>query len=168
MKRTRLELPGEDGWSRLDVGPGAQTFVREVEVDGRQVLSGIRVEVDGRPLRSIDLHAVPLTAIEHALNDPLRRAVIAGVGGPSSRAEAVRAAAAHRASLDVNAPTGRPYPDDFYRRVAAAYNALVSAGRSPAPALAEANSVPVTTVHGWTREARRRGALPPARKGKAG
>jgi transposase len=40
---------------------------------------------------------------------------------------------------------------------------------APAQTIAEANGVPVTTVHRWIREARRRGSLPPARgKGQAG
>lgn len=61
-----------------------------------------------------------------------------------------------------------PYGDDFYRRVAAAYSALARQLSRPAAELAEANDLPVTTVHSWIKQARRRGFLPPGRAGKAG
>lgn len=59
-------------------------------------------------------------------------------------------------------------PEGFARRVAEAYNAATITTASPAKVLAEEAGVPVTTVHRWIREARQRGALPPARKGRAG
>lgn len=68
-------------------------------------------------------------------------------------------------------PLSRPDgtdPDSFYRQVAAAYNSAVMEGPAPAKVLAEEAGVPVTTVHRWIREARTRGHLPPARKGRAG
>lgn len=68
-------------------------------------------------------------------------------------------------------PLARPNgsdPDGFSRRVAEAYNEVVFATRRPAVALAEEAGVPVTTVHRWIREARRRGYLPPAKRGRAG
>jgi hypothetical protein len=66
-------------------------------------------------------------------------------------------------------PDAKPYGDDFYRRVALVYSGLVAAGEAPAPRIADANGVPaITTVHRWVREARRRGFLPPATRGKAG
>lgn len=67
-------------------------------------------------------------------------------------------------------PLGRPGTDlnDFYRRVAGAYNSATAASSRPAAVLAEENNVPVGTVHRWVREARRRGDLPPGRRGVAG
>lgn len=59
-------------------------------------------------------------------------------------------------------------PDAFSRRVAQAYTAAVESTGAPAKALADEAGVPVTTVHRWIREARQRGHLPPARKGRAG
>ncbi|MGV9805554.1 hypothetical protein [Micromonospora chersina] len=59
-------------------------------------------------------------------------------------------------------------PDGFSRRVAEAYAEAARATRAPATVLAEEADVPVTTVHRWVREARQRGHLPPARKGRAG
>lgn len=72
------------------------------------------------------------------------------------------------ATLRLDVPKSRSYGDDFYRQVATAYSALTRLGRAPGPTLAEANHVPVTTVHRWVKEARRRGFLPPGHAGKAG
>jgi len=58
--------------------------------------------------------------------------------------------------------------DGFYARVAAAYQEYAAITNAPAAAIAGEAGVPVTTVHRWVREARRRGQLPPARKGRAG
>lgn len=65
-------------------------------------------------------------------------------------------------------PQSRPYGDGFYRRVANIYGELVKCGVAPAPAIADANEVPVTTAHRWVKEARRRKLLAPGRQGKAG
>jgi hypothetical protein len=59
--------------------------------------------------------------------------------------------------LDV--PTTLRKPDEFYADVADLYRRLVIAGRDPAPAISAANTTPVTTVHRWIREARRRNLL---------
>jgi hypothetical protein len=64
---------------------------------------------------------------------------------------------------------GRPDgTDDWYRRFAEvlAFAKQHGHARAPATFLAERNGVPVTTVHRWTREARRRGYLPPDPRGK--
>jgi hypothetical protein len=64
---------------------------------------------------------------------------------------------------------GERYPDSFYQRVADAYLTYLRAGASPAQAIAEDAGAPVTTVHRWIREARRRELLAPARsKGRPG
>lgn len=70
------------------------------------------------------------------------------------------------AVLDV--PEQRPYGDDFYRQVAAAYLRLAGRTRSPAGLLADANKVPASTSHRWVKVARSRGFLPPGQPGKAG
>jgi hypothetical protein len=62
----------------------------------------------------------------------------------------------------------RSDPDKFYDRVAEAYREYAAQSRSPATKMAEEANVPVTTVHRWIREARRRGYLPAGRAGKAG
>lgn len=58
--------------------------------------------------------------------------------------------------------------DVFYQRVALAYRTYARMGQHPAPAIAEEADVPVTTVHRWVRESRRRGYLPPGRQGQVG
>ena len=55
----------------------------------------------------------------------------------------------------------RRMTDDFLAGIAHRYSELVDVGRMPAPAIAEAEGVPVRTVHRWVYEARKRGMLPP-------
>jgi hypothetical protein len=62
----------------------------------------------------------------------------------------------------------RTPPDEFYPRVAAAYVEYAPQTRAPAKKIAAEAGVPVTTAHRWIREARRRGFLSAASKGKAG
>jgi hypothetical protein len=65
-------------------------------------------------------------------------------------------------------PSDGRLSDEFLRNVAGVYLATVEAKRAPAPAIAAMAGVPVRTVHRWVTEARRRGYLPPATKGRAG
>lgn len=62
--------------------------------------------------------------------------------------------------LRLDVPEGRPKPDEFYERVAEVFSYLTTVSQRPATDLAEANDVNATTVHGWVKEARRRGLLP--------
>ena len=65
-------------------------------------------------------------------------------------------------------PTGKDVRS-FYVQVADAYELALLRTHHPAAALADAAQVPVTTMHRWIREARRRGLLAPAtRQGAAG
>lgn len=59
-------------------------------------------------------------------------------------------------------------PENFYALVAAAYREYAPHTRAPAVKIAEEANVPVGTVRGWIREARRRGKLPQGRKGRVG
>jgi hypothetical protein len=61
----------------------------------------------------------------------------------------------------------RTLSDDFLKGIAAQYGEHVGAGRKPAPAIADAESVPVPTVHRWIYEARKRGILAPTTPGLA-
>jgi hypothetical protein len=61
-------------------------------------------------------------------------------------------------------PEGQPKPDSFYREVARIYSEVALNTASPAVVIAEANSVKPTTVHGWVKEARRRGLLAPGER----
>lgn len=67
-------------------------------------------------------------------------------------------------SLRLDVPEGQPKPDRFYREVARIYSDVAVGSTRPALDIAEANSVPRTTVHGWLKEARRRGFLAPAER----
>lgn len=64
-----------------------------------------------------------------------------------------------------NRPDGT---DGFYRLVATTYNEYAEETRAPGREIADEFDVPITTAHRWVREARRRGFLPPGRKGAAG
>lgn len=66
-------------------------------------------------------------------------------------------------AVKLDVPAGRTRrPDSFYAQVGAAYAWLTTQTRQPAQVLAEENDVPITTAHGWIKEARARGKLPPA------
>jgi hypothetical protein len=142
---------------------------------------GLHVEgaVDGPLLRSL-----PLSRLEAAANGPgLHRSIKwrveegppVGPGQWPDDAERDRLLEsplmrerAPRLKLHIPGEGVARKPDDFYRRVAQAYSWL--AGRTPRPAaeLAERNDVPLSTVHRWIKEARRRGLLGPGRPGRAG
>ncbi len=68
----------------------------------------------------------------------------------------------------IRRPAGRTLPDGFLVEVAHAYTSLARDGQKPAPVIASEAEVPVTTVHRWIKEARRRGLLAPARRGATG
>lgn len=80
---------------------------------------------------------------------PLSR-LIAEIAGPTAAPP-----------LQLVQPDGRwtRKTDEFYQSAADAFLWLSRTSPRPATVLADANSVPVTTVHRWVREARRRGLL---------
>jgi hypothetical protein len=67
-------------------------------------------------------------------------------------------------NLTLRVPEGQPKPDSFYAEVARLYGKVAIDTPRPAVALAEANGVPVSQVHGWVKEARRRGLLAPGER----
>jgi hypothetical protein len=75
--------------------------------------------------------------------------------------------ATNRRRARLSRPDGRD-PEKFYAAVAEAYKEYVTQTEKVAVKIAEEASVPVTTVHRWILEARRRGFLPAATKGRAG
>jgi hypothetical protein len=78
----------------------------------------------------------------------------------AAEAELNEMRARSRSPFKIQIPEGRGrYPDRFYREVVAAYAELALRQRAPARALAELNEIPVTTVHRWLKEARRRGLM---------
>ena len=121
------------------------------------------------------LRKVPLGRLEAIANtggtaEAIRRALSGQGAADRGHVHYVRPGALLRPPdprLDV--PAARPYPDSFYEQVAKVYVELVQLGvQGPAPVIAAANDVLVTRVHGWIREARKRGFLPTATPGKMG
>jgi len=84
--------------------------------------------------------------------------------------------------LDYNAPdllelarldvpggiTNAPKGTQFYQQVAYAYRQVLPMTSAPAKAIADANGIPITTVHRWIRQCRAEGHLGRATRGKAG
>jgi hypothetical protein len=58
-------------------------------------------------------------------------------------------------------------PEDFSRLVAQHYTLWAKVVPNPAANMADRAGSKVSTVHSWIREARLRGLLPPAKRGKA-
>lgn len=146
------------------------------DAEGRWVVAGLLIE--GKAITGETLRRIPLARLEALANTDLASLALtleqAGappsddgltLGDLRSLAGVAPAPTARRPSL--RRPDGSD-PDAFYREVATAYASAAAESSRPAAALAEEAGVPVTTVHRWVREARRRGLLPPGKKGKAG
>ncbi|RGE17901.1 hypothetical protein, partial [Leucobacter sp. wl10] len=73
-------------------------------------------------------------------------------------------------SADVMKPLGNPKrTPDFYEVVALQHTRLVDDGEpNPTARMAELSRVPLSTAQGWVARARRKGLLPPGRRGRAG
>lgn len=123
---------------------------------------------------------LPLALIEAAINQPHQRDAIAShlppgnaviVPFPEERGRpdwyfAGPPTRRTRPRLKMRVPEGRPKPDEFYAQVAERFAYLTTTSTRPAAELADANDVPVGTVHGWVKEARRRGFLPPGERSR--
>lgn len=152
-------------------------LVQTVELRGRRLISS--VVIAGDSIDSGALKSLPIGWIENVVNTPQAAEYLSQMeGGADALAAAINerldeAFVQELPSTGWVTPTKltRPDgsdPDAFYQAVAAAYNAAVSESSRVAPRLAEEAGVPVPTVHRWIAEARRRGFLPPARRGRAG
>ena len=178
----RLELAGE-GWCRVDVdGVEAAIDVRfALSGRGALIVSELRIAdpdgISGRALRG-----VALGQIERLANLPGNATRIKehiGASAPEIGHRFVETQQAGRRhaddvetigvglvgarrgrSLRLSPPSGRRYPDAFYKRVAEVYTYAAATERAPAVAIAKASGVETTTVHRWVKEARSRGLLP--------
>jgi hypothetical protein len=186
---------GHGGWLRYAIaGSPVLTYVRYAKLGGRLEPVEIYMErTDEAALTSDDLRRVPLGRIDAQANSrpdlvqmwlqqpgpDLRRAARTFQSHQTNRAtepvlEALRLPRSLPepdldATLDVPTANSRlPYPDEFFRQVAEVYTRLTPWTRAPACLIADANGVPVSTVHRWTKVARSRGYLAPTRQGKAG
>lgn len=140
--------------------------------------------VTGRVVRGLPLGRIEAAA-NHPINATRMRQLAASRAGnmglafkfdldelirrrADPRAEAVAFSAPvkeRRPNMRVKVPVGNRKPDSFYEQIAYRYGWLQGEGvRVPAEQLAEANNVPVTTVHRWVKEARRRGLMAPGQR----
>lgn len=188
----------EIGLDRSDGEPALRLFAKLEEQAGRGVITRLVIvgdRLDSSVLRAIPIGRIE-SALNHprlgfptgliqeldpaTLEELARRGELfpaewdAINGGLDSYLEKVPE---YKSEIHIRRrPTARPPltrpdgtdPDGFSRRVAAAYNQVILTTGHPAPVLAAEADVPVTTVHRWIMEARRRGHLPPARRGRAG
>lgn len=139
-----------NGWLAVEgVIPNATIYAKWTEAeDGRIYLSGLCLP--HLPITADLLRSVPVGRLEN-----LPRA-----DNPSSRV-AVEELPTLRRNQGED-------PSAFAERVAKYYRAFSQLSSKPAKLISEHSEVPLPTVHGWIREARLRGKLPPGRKGKAG
>jgi hypothetical protein len=197
-KGTRRLVPGRGGWAAVQTGAAIGDIwvkfrlIGEAEKQARfKIVDLIVRATDWNALIDVAaLRAVPVAWIETEANMPdvywqLYNRLFDSVhlelieGNDPGLEQFVRGAdiadiepaAVHRAPFVrlPKVPAGAAYPDTFYERVAVAYRAYMRMGVAPAQRIAEDSSAPVSTVHRWIREARRRGHLAPARsKGRPG
>ncbi len=150
-------IPGADPlWDRLGTDWRAFDHIAggaRVYVHGRRLTErGNRFIIDG-----LCISALPITA-------DLLRAI------PVGRLEALADSSRPDEAVDLASmePLRRERGEDgdaFADRVAEWYRAVEGFTPHPAKVIAQYSDVPVTTVHGWIREARLRGKLPPGRRG---
>lgn len=142
-----------EGWTLWDSGRGAPAtyvFVQaKTNADGRGVLAGLVLAGDGITAES--LRQVPVSVIERVLGER-------SVGTEKDmRAELAKLPPLERGDLSA---------EDFSRLVAAHYKVWARRVPKPAAAMAREWGVNGNTMHGWIREARLRGFLPEAERGK--
>lgn len=144
-------------------------YVLDEEPKGEVRITGIVYlpEWAGDPVASPMLRNLPTSRIEAAINR--RQFAVTGAtrfeGGtvtlPSGRV---------LRSAEVLKPLGNPKrTPDFYEVVALQHARLVDDGEpNPTARMAEISRVPLSTAQGWVARARRKGLLPPGRRGRAG
>jgi hypothetical protein len=142
-----------DGWETVPGPHGVDGLhVRVQTRDGRLVITGVHLH-SAEEITGTTLRAVSLARIEALVNGQLYEEYVALM------------------SLEPRPALSRPGredPDEFYLRVAHAYQEYAARTKAPASAIAQEAGVPVGTAQGWVREARRRGHLPPGRRGRVG
>jgi hypothetical protein len=175
--------PDASGWARFfsPVYEGADTvrvrFGRESKGGAwvaREIFVTFSHRVSGRTLRDL-----PVGRMEAAVNRPEHHAALSGllpaeftvmlpwpedVPTPGGKIpwwiKPPRLQPEPAPDLALAIPPTVRKPDSFYEEVAGKFAYLATRSTRPANELADANDVPVTTVHGWVKEARRRGLLP--------
>jgi hypothetical protein len=167
------------GWIVADSEHGERLSVR-FQPSGQGRLVPVELRVDGPALDSSKLRRLPLTGAEALANSVWQGEITAmlewapagdlhdrGVMPPQIGEPGQIRRLVVRKTARLKIPPGAK-PDSFYSQVAKVYGQLARGSNRPAAELAEVNDVPVTTVHRWVKEARRRGFLPPGQKGRRG
>lgn len=143
---------GGDLWRIWEVGvsvPGAGMAAGYTKNEaGRYVLSAVMLV--GEAITSEILRKVPVAALENSIN----------ISASTVREEVDKLPPLQR--------TSEMTAEEFSRLVARHYTTWTRGVPHPAGAMAADAGVTVGTVHNWLREARIRGFLPPAKRGKAG
>lgn len=149
----REALGGEwSGWHRGQVVPGAALWARFTKAEsGRHVLSGLLLLGDS--ITGEQLRKVPISVLENSHN------LTASYSTGELKEDLAKLRPLRR-------EPGMS-PEDFSRLVAQHYRAWAAQVPNPAAAIADEWGVKPPTVHTWIREARLRGFLPPARRGKS-
>jgi hypothetical protein len=165
----RLAFEG-DGW--VGYTPPGQRYAVRVHVShkpgpGRWVVDAVQF-ADFR-VTARDLRDFPLGKVEAWVNQLAQQGLVDVLNAKMSDTVqfAVEGEATWVPKLPA-APARGAKGDDFYRFVGEVYGKAAVVSTRPAAELAKAWEVPVTTVHRWIREARRRGHLPPAEPGRRG
>jgi hypothetical protein len=151
-------------------------LVKTVERDGRQVITKLVVVAD--QVSSATFRELPISRIEALVNHPLNQRWRTSRGPDEDALSAAIDELMHEVPRRQPAQVKQPReplrrpdgsdPEGFYRKVAEAYSEALLRTSRPAPILAAEAGVPVATVRRWVLESRRRGLLPPGRKGRAG
>ena len=171
-----ITTPAPDGWiAVLGEGFAPEYYVR-CRDDGRGGVEVTELLVTSRGrITAAALRDIPIGRIEATINaDPLLIAAARdGAREPDPLVQRLRTGPVPSyiaKALQETEPLQRPdgtNPEAYYALVAARYRLLVRTTSKPGVVMAQEAGVPVATARRWINEARRRGLLPPGRKGRA-
>ncbi len=182
---------GRDGWVFVYLGERAPDVRVMVMPEGspgksRLVIHALWVRASAGPqspasLAPTDIRDLVLGKIESMLNTPGYAGAVLGSlrrsSGPDfspvtdwktafRKAADLAVVGEEEGSLRIEVPAERVHSDEFYLTVARTFARALQRSKRPAVDIANASGVPRTTVHRWLKEARRRGVLAPARRGR--
>lgn len=174
---------GRDGWAstklddeialhlKLSVSDDGQLRVTEMLVTAPEVTTDVLRQI--HPTRVLAAVADGAVELDPGIAGPMALALerLRRANDDKTPLAGLRARARNRFTPPKRPALPRPDGTDveaFYGAVAAAYRSASHESGAPATVLAEENGVPVETVRRWIKEARRRGHLPPGRKGRVG
>lgn len=144
-------------------------YVMGEEPKGEVRITGIVYlpEWSGDPVASPMLRNLPTSRIEAAINR--RQFAVTGASHFTGGTMTLPSGRTLRIEYLMK-PLGNPKrTPDFYEVVALQHTRLVDDGEpNPTAKMAQISRVPLSTAQGWVARARRKGLLPPGRRGRAG